>query len=201
MIVLILSYKIQDFQCMMSPDWSQFWPSIIATVVGFLLALIFQQLIYEAIKNGITNRFKAIKQIRKICDELYDIRDALKTMNYSNTYINPIRMPVWNAILNTNEIQSIADYFELKNKKHKKQPNGIDSVDLYEKLFEIYAMIAEFNEWNNLRANQILLSTGASETAKVKVYETIANLRDLITENINYLAEIEKLLPKKTRKV
>lgn len=52
MLALLLADEVETIKGFLNPDWSQFWPSIIATVVGFFLAIIFQQLIYEAIKDN-----------------------------------------------------------------------------------------------------------------------------------------------------
>lgn len=203
MITLILAKEVQTIKGLWNPDWSQFWPSIIATIVGFFLAIIFQQLIYEAIKDNITNRRKAISQIRKICDELDAIIESLSSLDSKKTldpqnksYIDPIKTPVWDAILNTNEIQNITDYFDSK----KRVPI---SIDLCKELFKLYALIAEYNEWNNFRTKQMLLSNAATtENDKDIVLEAICEVKQCILEdskcNIRILLETLKcILPHK----
>ena len=140
MFELLLAESIEKAYSLWNPDWAQFWPSIIATVVGFGLAIVFQQVIYDAIKDNVTNRNKAINQIQRICEELGDIIEILSSDAKSGealdpestSYIDPIKTPIWEAILNTNEIQNIVEYFEKKTKPHWifKKRNKIVAFDL-----------------------------------------------------------------------
>lgn len=217
MLSLLLSDEVQAIKDFWHPDWSQFWPSIIATVVGFFLAIVFQQLIYEAIKDNITNRKKAIAQIRKIHDELEEIietlspsipeKDPLDPENIS--YIDPIKTPVWDAILNTNEIQNINDYFESKTKPHKlfkRWRKASISVDLCKELFRLYALIAEYNEWNNFRTKQkLLLNESSTEDEKDTVLTAIGAVKQCILDdpkcNIKILLKtLTDILPQKKQK-
>ena len=53
-----------------NPDWAQFWPSIIATLVGFFLAIVFQQIVYDIVAGGIKSQLRAKEQLKKIKEEL-----------------------------------------------------------------------------------------------------------------------------------
>ncbi len=148
-------------------DWAQFIPSLIATIVGFLLALLFQQILY----NAITGRKKAKAQIIKIKNELSDIVREItliideETENQTTlAYIDPIKTPVWDAVLNTNELQLISDYLDKSRKKVLIE----DKSDILTKIFGLYGLI------NSIKNNYKLaiISNGEASQQRQKLEKT-----------------------------
>ena len=133
-----------------SVDWSQFLPSIIATLIGFFLAIVFQQWIYDVVRDKFTNRRKAVEQIHEICGELKEIEDYLIKEDNSKEdnryYLNPIKTPIWDSIVNTYEIQNVAAYFDARKKKSE--------INEYKEVLIVYDFIAEYNAWHNFRTIQ-----------------------------------------------
>ena len=108
-------------------DWSQFVPAIIATFLGFGLAL-FGQWLWEKIKDN-----KDSKKIKlRIENELEQILAALNTI--SGIDVEPLNNPTWKACIYSGEIKIL-------------------DGDLQKNLFQIYNTIAEYNAWSLMLAN------------------------------------------------
>lgn len=110
-------------------DWSQFGPSVLATVIGFCLAIVFQQFVYELLKNKILNNIKAKNIVIDIKKELERIAEVLNSLNNGIIYVDPIKIPVWEGILNTNEFELL-----LRFKKAKFLKRVTDDNDLIKKI-------------------------------------------------------------------
>lgn len=135
-------------------DWSQFIPSVIATLIGFFLAIVFQQFIYEKVKDNIKNNKSAKSSIEKIIDELNTIISTLEEIDEKKLYIDPIKTPVWTACLNTNEIVLLSDFLDKKNLKKEIPLCNNKEIDICKRLFVVYGTIDEYNKWWNLASEQ-----------------------------------------------
>ncbi|MDE7163826.1 MAG: hypothetical protein K2O04_00160 [Clostridiales bacterium] len=170
-------------------DWSnflpQFLPNLCATLVGFILAILFQQLVYELIKAKITNGTKIKNQLHKLLSEFENINNEYKKINHKLVYIEPIKTPVWDGLINTNELFLLSKYDKkrIKNEKDKKEEMG-----LYNKLFTFYGLISEYNKWWNLYTTQ--LAAGRKNTELQPIYDCIRSLETRLFEN----GEISKLI-------
>ena len=186
MFFILLAEEIQNNHILQNPDWSQFFPSVLATLVGFILAIVFQQYLYEKIKDLILNRNRVKNQIRKLKDEL--TKEVLQLcLAVESLYIDPIKTPVWEGVLNTNEIQLLDDFFKAKEKKLTARfgkSNG-KPLDICEKLFEVYGLISEYNKWWNLYSEQRVAGREANklfgivtylENSKNKLYAVTADV-------------------------
>ena len=175
-------------QGVFTTDWSQFVPSIIATLVGFFLALVFQQFLYEKIKEGSQNRKKAKAQIDKIKNELLGvvkeiekIVEAEQKRQTTLAYIDPIKTPVWDAVLNTNELQLISDYLYKYRKKTSDKTDG----DLLTQIFSLYGLITEYNKWHNLYSENL-----AAGRDIVQIHQYIEETQDEIIDGASKIVDL-----------
>lgn len=124
-------------------DWSQFFPSVIATFIGFVLAIL-GMWIYDSIR-----KFFERKNLREdIRNELLRIQEVLKTIEKEDNIakgnnskilrINPLKCYIWDSAISTNRIS-------LLNK-----------LSCYSELLSIYDTINDFNQWQLLKSNKIL---------------------------------------------
>lgn len=171
---------------LLNPDWSQFVPSIIATVIGFLLAILFQQVIYEIIKSKFLNRRRAEELIKDIKKELDKIYFELSKLDRNSAYVNPLKTPVWDGILNTNELALLERYKRAKvSKKHLKKLNKISGfrdkneafisaipeksrINLYDRIVTVYSVISDYNEWNRIITYEWAMAGAADKTGLIK---------------------------------
>lgn len=106
-----------------SVDWTQFWPSMVATFVGFVLALL-GQFLFERIKS-----FGNSKQLLKRLEgELRDTETTLESLTSTEIETQPLKTLVWDEATNSGQFSL------LKAKKRTE-------------LFKIYKQIQEFNSW------------------------------------------------------
>lgn len=117
-------------------DWSQFIPSMIATFVGFVLALL-GQAIYEHCKE----RSSAKSCVSSIRDELESIYNILKDIDTTDPN-NILRTPVWDGIVDSYKINMLG----MKGK----------TEGWYLHLFEKYNLIREFNKWSDIYTSKYL---------------------------------------------
>ena len=110
-------------------DWSQFWPSMIATFVGFLLALI-GQFAFEKVKSFVDSR----DLLKRLKTELKDIKTILDKYNPLEIERQPLKTLVWDEAINAGQVS-------LLNAKKR------------EALFKIYKQIQEFNSWSEIQTN------------------------------------------------
>lgn len=188
---MLLNEEIQSGYNLKNSDWSQFVPSVLATLIGFILAIVFQQYLYEKIKDFILNRRRIKSQIRKLKDEL--TKEVMNLcLDIESLYIDPIKTPVWDGVLNTNEIRLLGDYFKSKEKKLTSrfgQPNG-KPLDICENLFIVYGLISEYNKWWNLYSEQC--ATGCKEDVLSNIvkflHDSEKTLKEATVDLIKYLA-------------
>lgn len=124
-------------------DWSQFFPSMIATFVGFVLAIL-GMLIYDNIKKN--SEKKSLRN--NIKNELFKIQEVLRTIDEEDKVakgnnskvlrINPLKCYVWESAINTNKIDLLS------------------KMSWYCDLLLIYDIINDFNQWQLLKANKLL---------------------------------------------
>lgn len=105
-------------------DWSQFWPGMIATFVGFLLALL-GEFLFEKIKE----RLDANGLLKRITAELIDIKNDLKQWEPTLIERQPLKTLVWDEAINAGQVSLL-----------KKSSRTL--------LFKIYKEIQEFNSWS-----------------------------------------------------
>jgi hypothetical protein len=108
-------------------DWSQFVPAIIATFLGFGLAL-FGQWLWEKLKNN--GDLKKLKQ--RIKTELEQVRKTL--ISVSGINIEPLKIPTWRACISTGDLKILKG-------------------NIQRDLFFVYNTIAEYNSWSLIQAN------------------------------------------------
>lgn len=108
-------------------DWSQFWPGMIATFVGFVLALM-GQFVWEKC----TNYFEAKHLLSRIRVELQEISEVLGDITDGSIDMQPLKTLVWDEAINVGLISLLSD---------KKR----------EVLFKLYKQIQEFNSWFGIK--------------------------------------------------
>ncbi len=106
-----------------SVDWSQFWPSIIATFAGFLLAL-FGQWLWERYKDE--KESKALQKRLKV--ELEIAENVLSQYHKGIIDLRLIKTPVWDEAIHAGKISLL-------------------KMEIRSKLFVVYNAIDEFNSW------------------------------------------------------
>ncbi|GHT10787.1 hypothetical protein FACS189426_11700 [Bacteroidia bacterium] len=110
-------------------DWSQFLPSMIATFIGFVLALIGQWFF------GYIKKSKGSGELKShIAEELNSIKLALE--NFESTFLDvqPLKTPIWNALINAGQVALL-------------------DTQIREQLFGVYSTIQEFNSWSLVQTN------------------------------------------------
>ena len=106
------------------PDWAQFWPSMIATFVGFVLALL-GEFAFEKIKS----QCNAKSLLVRIKTELGEIRNELNNWHDALIGCQPLKTPVWDEAINVGQVS-------LLGKEERKE------------FFKIYKQIQGFNSWS-----------------------------------------------------
>lgn len=128
----------------MNTDWSQFWPSMIATLVGALLGFAFAIAAQKFI-DWCKDRDDRKSMIAELNEEFQSIiatcRSAPKTEGTTakgektitvSYKISPIKTPRWTSYLNANKIQLLS------------------SKPWYVELFKLYGLVQEYNQWYEL---------------------------------------------------
>lgn len=112
-----------------SVDWSQFWPSMIATFAGFVLALL-GQFAFEKCKSI----FESKGLLKRLKTELEDIKTTLEKFKPGDIEPQPLKTLVWDEAINAGQVSLL---------------NASKRV----LLFKIYKQIQEFNSWFEIQTN------------------------------------------------
>lgn len=124
-------------------DWSGFIPTMIATFVGFILAIV-GTWIYDSIKEKDERKSLVIDlknelwKIRADLNSIFEEDQCAETANNKILRINPLKCYIWNAALSTGKITLL------------------DKKNWYSDLLKIYNIITDFNEWQLLKTTKIL---------------------------------------------
>lgn len=110
-------------------DWSQFWPSMIATFAGFVLALL-GQLFFEKMKSFVDSK----ELLKRLKVELNDICTTLKNLLPTDIDVQPLKTLVWDEAINVGQVSLL-----------KATKRAI--------LFKIYKQIQEFNSWCKIQTD------------------------------------------------
>lgn len=110
-------------------EWSNFVLDMIATLVGFALALWGEKLV----ANSQTRQTK--KELKRLfIEELTNVAEKLEKWNSSELDIHPLDIPSWEAAINAGQI-SLLDQITKQ------------------RLFIVYNNIREFNSWSHIHTN------------------------------------------------
>ena len=138
-------------------DWSQFLSELVATIVG-----IFGPFYLQFLSEQKRKRNNAIKYLCDIKKELIDINRQLTSIKETDIYLNPVKIPVWDSLINTNEIQILSTL----NKK--KQSN---TIYITKQLFQTYDLINEYNLWWNMYTQGAVVGARSQEDlTSIKVF-------------------------------
>ncbi|MDE6505138.1 MAG: hypothetical protein K2L42_04630 [Clostridia bacterium] len=187
-------------------DWSQFVPSVLATVIGFFLAIVFQQGVYEFVKNIILNGIKANGVIIGVKKELDRIAAVLGNLNDGTIYVDPIKIPVWDGILNANEFELLRRFKKVKLcKRIRRDKNLITkygakelkrlNFNLYDLILSVYGVVQEYNKWWYIYSEnyaEMLAFNGAKEKMQ-PIKQCIKEIKSILLSpspnNMNELGE------------
>lgn len=146
-------------------DWSQFWPSLVATLIGFVLAIVFQQIVYEKIKAVLFESNKAKKLLAEIKKELNDVCATLhrhgkeisdaENGKYAMFYVDPIKTPLFDGMLNENAFPYLTKYKKARlSRNYLKSVNrdGLKRtrINVYNLILSVYDTIRDYNKWWNI---------------------------------------------------
>lgn len=110
-------------------DWGGFFPGVIETFIGVLVALFFQK-IYEDLKD----MQEAKKQKVKIKKELIEIYEDLTQIQKNNIIaLNPIKMPIFLGLVNSTKISLLDRYL------------------WYDEMLSVYNDLSTYNSWCEFR--------------------------------------------------
>lgn len=123
-------------------NWDQFISGLVATVIGTLIG-IFGPFYLQSLHERKNKGKKAMQYLHDIQDELFGIRKQFGGIKESDIYLSPIKTPVWDSLINTNEIQLLSIL-------HHKGGNGSNVVSISRQLFQVYDLIKEYNLWWNM---------------------------------------------------
>ena len=147
-------------------DWSGFIPTIIATFIGFVLAILgawlYDRFREKEERNNLIIDLK--NEIQKIKTDLNNIKIEDQSAKRDSTKIlriNPLKCYVWEAAVSTGKIT-------LLNRR-----------PWYSQLLKTYDTISDFNEWQLLKTTKIL---DRMEISPINIY--LEELRVLAIEQI-----------------
>lgn len=149
-------------------DWSQFVPTLIATFAGFILAIV-ASFIYDSIrdKNDQGQLIIHLKdELEDVALEIQRISGDMRKENETILWVDPLKVYIWDATTSNNKLSLIS------------------SKVWYKDLLSIYHSIKEYNSWELLRTNAILLGL-EYEDIENSLYAT----GDEITEKINAILQ------------
>ena len=139
-------------------DWSQFLAGLVATVIG-----IFGPFYLQSIIERRNKRQRAIQYLNDIKKELKSIKEQLLAVQTTDIYINPIKTPMWDSLINTNEIQLLS----LLNIKRI----GSNVANPTKQIFQIYDLINEYNSWWNMYSQGAVVgSRSQKELESIKAF-------------------------------
>ncbi len=118
-------YLLEIWPC----DWGQFIPSIFATFIGFVLALI-GEYVFDRHKD----KKSTIELCERIKAELECIKEELGKLTEYSLDKNPLKTPVWDEAINVGIISLIP-------------------INVRSQLFAIYKRIHELNSWYEIKTN------------------------------------------------
>lgn len=136
----------------LSVDWTQFIPEMIATLVGFGLALLGSK-IYDNYKD----KGERKRLVSSLVRELLIIDKTIDNLDLSLTWIKPIKYPVWDSAINANKIALI------------------DDTDWFRELCDLYDDVQDYNEWHLLKTNlSFLLKVPGDSTSITTVLRKLS---------------------------
>lgn len=139
-------------------DWSQFLACFVATIIGIFGPFYLQSLIEKRNKKR-----RAIQHLHDIKKELMSINEQLLAVQMSDIFINPVKTPLWDSLINTNETQ----VFSLLNSKIA----GSTISNFTKQIFQIYDLISEYNSWWNMYSQGAVVGSRSKEELKsIKVF-------------------------------
>ena len=160
-------------------DWKQFIPSLLATFVG-----IFVPFYIQGRQSKFHRRNDAIRRVNQIIEELSDLKNKIlsredEALNKGTVFINPLRLPIGDGLLKTNEMYLLSDlqkyiYRKFKRKRNR-ESNFLMSSDWYKMIFEIYSDISTYNILWNKCAEQVFYIRNnfiLSKETKIEVSDT-----------------------------
>ena len=154
-------------------DWSQFIPTLIATFIGFALAILGSYL-YDNYKDK--NERKTIianlhSELEEMKSELSRIANTLTETDSTTLWISPLKTYIWDSTAANNKLGLLSNQ------------------SWYKDLLVIYHTVHEYNSWHQLRTNSVISEQD---------YEVIENSMSEIATTLN--TEIDAILPSLTDK-
>ena len=155
-------------------DWTQFLSGLVATIIGTIIG-IFGPFYLKSINDRRNKRNRAIQCLHDIKKELMGINEQFGAIKDTDIYISPIKIPVWDSLINTNEIQLL---YMLKTKL-------LNTTDLTKQIFQIYDLIGEYNLWWNMYTQGAVVGARAQkDLSSIKAFiETSKTI--LLSEDAN----------------
>lgn len=143
--MLLLSFNFFSNIC--PGDWTQFLSGLMATIIGTLIG-IFGPFCLQAKENHKHEKHRALEYLHDINQELNEVKLQFMRIKDANLYLSPIKTPLWDSLINTNEIHLLS---LLKIKKE------ITSKNLIKQLFQVYDLIKEYNLWWSMYAQGAII--------------------------------------------
>lgn len=139
-------------------DWSQFLAGFVATIIGIFGPFYLQSRIEKSNKKN-----RALHYLYDIKSELLSIKEQLLAVQKTDIYISPIKTPMWDSLINTNEIELLS---LLKSKTT--EPT---MPKLTKQIFQIYDLIKEYNSWWNMYSQGAVVgSRSQAELGSIEVF-------------------------------
>ena len=179
-------------------DWEQFLSGLvsglIATIIGTVIG-IFGPFYLQSVSERRNKKDRAVQYLSDIKKELRGMKAQFDAINDKDTYLSPIKTPVWDSLINTNGIQ----LFSMLKYKDKTS----DYINLTKQLFQIYDLINEYNLWWNMYAQGVVVGAQSEDALepikkffnKLKIKLFCENADDIrYQESIKYTLDlIEKI--------
>jgi len=164
-IVAIVVYTIVEIIISIKKgkvDWAQFIPSLLATAVGFLLALV-GEFVFEKIHENSKNKREVTEFLERIKSELVLLKKILSLIDSSTLEKEPLKTPVWEEAINIGYVAILPSVIR-------------------ESLFKLYKQIREFNSWFEIKTNYYFAHYN-DERYNCELNEEIENQRQVLLGN------------------
>ena len=170
-------------------NWDQFISGLVATVIGTLIG-IFGPFYLQSLHERKNKRKKAMQCLHDIQDELSGLQEQFNGIKESDIYLSPIKTPIWDSLINTNEIQLLS----ILNHRCVK---GTRVAKISKQLFQVYDLIKEYNLWWNMYTQGAIVGARTeNELIPVKTFINQSKEKLLCEDesNANYQESIKYTL-------
>lgn len=167
---ILLNVSETIISCLAEIDWGQAILDLLATFLGFGLAILGEK-ITDKRKTRI-----ATKELRElIIEELKKLYSEVAVFNVETLDVNPLKIPSWKSAINTGQL-------------------SLFSFETRKRLFSVYNMIEEFNAWCRVHTNYYFEQGKQNELLIKEIDRIKTNLLNSNSEENSSIGNVIKIL-------